>query len=113
MKDRRYPLAAVSHFIHRYFLWLLIGSYVLAGLLPAWGLGIGKVTFAHATVFGETTRISLPMVMLAFLLLTAGLGVETGRTSGTSSVGMAISVMPVASRAASMSANSSSSVWFS
>ena len=38
---------------------------------------------------------------------------SSARTSGTSSVGMAMSVMSSASRAASMSANSSSSVWFS
>jgi BASS family bile acid:Na+ symporter len=79
MDHHHYSLVTVSHFIHRYFLWLLIGSYVLAGLLPAAGLCIRDVTFGHVTVWGETTRVSLPMVMLAFLLLNAGLGVETSR----------------------------------
>jgi bile acid:Na+ symporter, BASS family len=79
MNDRHHPLAALSHFIHRYFLGLLIGCYVVAGLLPAAGLWIGNVTFGHVTLWGEATRVSLPMVMLAFLLLNAGLGVETGR----------------------------------
>jgi BASS family bile acid:Na+ symporter len=79
MDDRHHPLAAVSHFIHRYFLWLLIGSYLFAGFLPPAGLRIRNVTFGHVTLWGETTRVSLPMVMLAWLLLNAGLGVETGR----------------------------------
>jgi BASS family bile acid:Na+ symporter len=79
MDNRRHRLTAVSQFIHRYFLWLLIGSYALAGVAPALGLAMRTVTFGHVTLWGETTRISLPMVMLAFLLLNAGLGVETGR----------------------------------
>jgi BASS family bile acid:Na+ symporter len=79
MDNRHHPLTAVSHFIHRYFLWLLIGSYVLAGLAPACGLGIRKVTVGHVTLWGETTRVALPMVMLAFLLLNAGLGMEASR----------------------------------
>jgi BASS family bile acid:Na+ symporter len=79
MDDRHRPLAAVSHFIHRYFLALLIGAYALAGLFPAAGLCIYNVTFGRVTLWSETTRVSLPMVMLAWLLLNAGLGVETGR----------------------------------
>jgi BASS family bile acid:Na+ symporter len=79
MDDRRHPLAGVSHFIHHQFLWLLTGSYVLAGVAPAWGLGIRNVTFGHVTFWGESTRISLPLVMLAFLLLNAGLGVDAKR----------------------------------
>jgi BASS family bile acid:Na+ symporter len=79
MRDPRNPLSAISHLIHRYFLCLLIGAYVLAGVFPVLGLAMQQVTCGHLTVFGETTRISLPMVMLAFLLLNAGLGVETRR----------------------------------
>jgi BASS family bile acid:Na+ symporter len=79
MDDRHRPLVAVSHFIHHYFLGLLIGAYALAGLFPAAGLCIYNVTFGRVTLGGETTRVSLPMVMLALLLLNAGLGVETRR----------------------------------
>jgi BASS family bile acid:Na+ symporter len=79
MDDRHHPLAAISDFIHRYFLWLLIGSYLLAGLLPVVGQCIRGVTFGHVTVGGETTRVSLPMGTLAVLLLNAALGVETDR----------------------------------
>jgi BASS family bile acid:Na+ symporter len=75
MSDRHHPLAALSHFIHRHFLVLLIGCYVLAGLRPAAGLSLRKVAFGHVTVWGQTTHVSLPMVMLACLLLKAGLGV--------------------------------------
>ena len=29
----------LSHFVHQRFIWLLIGSYILAGIFPALGLG--------------------------------------------------------------------------
>jgi BASS family bile acid:Na+ symporter len=79
MDDHHHPVVAFSHFVHRYFLWLLIGSYVLAGFVPALGLAIRSVNFGQVTLWGETTRISLPMVMLSLLLLNAGLGVETNQ----------------------------------
>jgi BASS family bile acid:Na+ symporter len=65
--------------MHRHFLWLLIGSYVCAGLCPAVGLSIRNLRFGQVTLWGETTCVSLPMAMLAFLLLNGGLGVETDR----------------------------------
>jgi BASS family bile acid:Na+ symporter len=79
MEDRCPQYAHLAHIIHRYFLWFLIGSYVLAGLMPSAGLALRSLTFGHVTFWGETTRVSLPMVMLGLLLLNAGLGVETGR----------------------------------
>jgi BASS family bile acid:Na+ symporter len=71
-------LAAVSHFVHEYFLWLLLASYALAAAWPGLGLAIRKVSFGEIAVLGEKTKVTLPVVMLAFLLLNAGLGVRTG-----------------------------------
>ena len=59
--------AKVSHLIHRRFIWLLVGSYFLAGVFPASGLAIRSVSVG---------AISLPMLMLGFLLFNAGMGVE-------------------------------------
>ena len=70
---------SLSHVIHRHFLWLLVGSYILAGICPECGLVIRKVTFGQVTLWGETTSISLPMVMLALVLLNAGVGVDARR----------------------------------
>jgi BASS family bile acid:Na+ symporter len=59
--------AALSHFVHRRFIWLLIGSYILASVFPAVGLAVRSVSWG---------TISLPMLMLGFLLFNAGMGVE-------------------------------------
>ncbi len=71
-------LAALSHFVHHYFLWLLLGSYALAAAWPGLGLEIRKISFGEIAVLGETTKVTLPVVMLAFLLFNAGLGIRTG-----------------------------------
>lgn len=59
--------AKISHFIHAHFIWLLIGSYVVAAFFPGLGLSVRYLTWGS---------ISLPMLMLGFLLFNAGLGVD-------------------------------------
>ena len=66
----------LAQFIHRHFIWLLLGSYAVAAVCPWLGLAIRSVTLGEITVFSEKTKITLPIVMLAFLLLNAGLGVQ-------------------------------------
>jgi BASS family bile acid:Na+ symporter len=73
---KRLP-AAVSHFLHRQFIWFLVASYVAAALWPAPGLWLRNVSLGEFDGFQEQTRLTLPMVMLAFLLVNAGLGVRT------------------------------------
>jgi BASS family bile acid:Na+ symporter len=68
---------AASEWVHRHFIWLLIGSYAAAAVWPALGLWIRGVTFGEIALFGETTAVTLPMVMLALLLANAGFGVRT------------------------------------
>ncbi|MEZ6034050.1 MAG: bile acid:sodium symporter [Planctomycetaceae bacterium] len=60
-------LAKVSHFVHAQFIWLLVGSYIVAALFPALGLSVRSVSLG---------TVSLPMMMLGFLLFNAGMGVE-------------------------------------
>ena len=76
MKDHKGGLARVSHFVHKRLLWLLMASYALAAALPAPGLGIRDIKFGELTAFGTRTHVSLSMIMLASLLLNAGLGVN-------------------------------------
>ena len=71
-------LVFLSHFVHDYFIWLLFGSYALAALWPNLGLAVRNISFGEFAVFREKTKLTLPVVMLAFLLLNAGLGVQTG-----------------------------------
>ena len=69
-------LDKLSHFVHKHLLWLMIGSYAIAACSPSLGLSIRDVRLGEIALFGSKTRISLSMLMLASLLLNAGLGVQ-------------------------------------
>jgi BASS family bile acid:Na+ symporter len=59
--------AKLLHFFHARFIWLLIGSYIVAAFFPKLGLSVRSMSWG---------TISLPMLMLGFLLFNAGMGVE-------------------------------------
>src|SRR5580704_18956089 len=77
MSQQHTFIQAIAHFVHQRFLWFLAGSYVIAGLAPDLGLRIKNLTFADVTLLGEQTTITLPTVLLGFLLFNAGLGTQT------------------------------------
>ena len=79
MDNHANPLARFSHFLHRNFIWFLLSSYVVAAVAPQAGLAIKKVKLGHLALFGEPIHVSLPMLLLALLLLNAGLGVQTAQ----------------------------------
>ncbi|MCA9026203.1 MAG: bile acid:sodium symporter [Planctomycetaceae bacterium] len=76
MKHVKTPIALASHFVHQRFLWFLLAGYIIAGFLPNMGLWIRTVSLGQISAFHQQTQVSLPMLMLFFLLLNAGLGVE-------------------------------------
>jgi bile acid:Na+ symporter, BASS family len=69
-------LSSFSHFLHRHLLWLLIASYALAAVRPGFGLWMRDVSIWHMDLFHENSSISIPMLLLAFLLFNAGLGLK-------------------------------------
>ena len=74
---REGPLEAMTHFIHKHFLLILIGAYALSAVSPQFGLTlreihVGKVTWPD----GSQTSLSLSFLMLAFLLFNAGLAIK-------------------------------------
>jgi BASS family bile acid:Na+ symporter len=69
MKPTENRTAIILRLIHRHFIWMIISSYIVAAMMPGFGLWIRNVSFGGA--------ISLPLLMLAALLLNAGLGVKT------------------------------------
>ena len=79
MDSHEQPVARFSHFLHRNFIWFLIGSYAVAAVAPAAGVAIKDVSLGRFVLFGETIHVSLPMLLLALLLLNAGLGVQTAQ----------------------------------
>jgi BASS family bile acid:Na+ symporter len=79
MDNHGHPLARFSHFLHRNFIWFLMGSYIVAAAVPRAGLAIKDCSLGRVELFGEHIRLSLPMLLLAMLLLNAGLGVQTAQ----------------------------------
>jgi bile acid:Na+ symporter, BASS family len=66
----------ISRVVQRNLIWLLISSYAIATVAPSLGLWIRDTAFGEITVFHDTSRVSLLMIMLAFLLFNAGLGLH-------------------------------------
>lgn len=66
----------LGEFMSHQLLWLLIGSYALAALIPGPGLWLRSINLA---VVANTNlpHVSVPSVLLSFLLFNAGLGVRT------------------------------------
>jgi BASS family bile acid:Na+ symporter len=75
-------MTALSHALSRHIFWFLLGSYALAAVWPAAGLWIKDSTLAEVALFDQRVRVTLPMAMLALLLVNAGLGVRPARLGG-------------------------------
>ncbi|MBX9772656.1 MAG: bile acid:sodium symporter [Candidatus Obscuribacterales bacterium] len=73
----------ITHFIHKYFLPLLLVSYVLAGIMPAPGLALRQLSLGTVSLPGlGQTNLSISLLMLSFLLFNAGLGIQTKELIG-------------------------------
>lgn len=90
-------LESAAHLLHRYFLPLLLATYVLAGCLPGLGLAIRSLSFGQITLFGEGVRISPSMVMLAVLMFNAAVSIQSLRglisSPGLLSAGLAANIL--------------------
>jgi len=79
MEDRKPFLVWLSEFVHQQFLWFVIGSYLVAAFFPTFGRWIREVSFGTLPLFQASVPLTLPTVLLAFLLLNACLGVQTSQ----------------------------------
>jgi BASS family bile acid:Na+ symporter len=77
--DDRKPVAWLAEFVQHHFLWFVAGSYGVAAFFPAFGRWIREVSFGTLTLGHERLPLTLPSVLLAVLLLNAGLGVQTSQ----------------------------------
>lgn len=76
-------VARATHTIHKYFLPLLLASYVLASFLPQFGLAIRQVSIGTVNLpLLGAINVSLPLIMLSFLLFNAGLGIQVNELVG-------------------------------
>jgi len=70
------PIKTFVHLISQKFIWIIIASYIIATVMPEFGLKIRHFNFGNVHVFQSNLVISLPLIMLASLLYNAGLGVK-------------------------------------
>jgi BASS family bile acid:Na+ symporter len=78
MVSRSKALEGLEHFIHRYFIWMIVASYGIAAALPQFGLWLRDIDIGGFREAGSGTEISVPLLMLAALLFNAGLGSKAG-----------------------------------
>lgn len=76
MTATKSPITVLVHFIHRYFIWIIVSSYIVAAVLPGFGLWIRNLNLGSVKVFQGKLVLSMPLIMLASLLFNAGLGVR-------------------------------------
>src|SRR6516165_220368 len=72
-------IAFLGRFIHERFFWFLLAACAAASCCPGPGLWLRGVSLGEVSLWGEKTPLSLPTLLLAFLLFSAGLGVQTAQ----------------------------------
>ena len=72
----------LSHVLHSNLLWLLLGSYALAAAWPRPGLAAPGIAFGEVAIVQERVKVSLPLILLAALLVNAGLGSRVSQLRG-------------------------------
>src|SRR5438445_6460011 len=77
MDGRRNGCDLLGGFLHRHFLFLLLAAYAMAAVWPWLGIEAKDCTLARVVVRHEVVPLTLPMLLLAALLLNAGVGADT------------------------------------
>ncbi|HEV3144800.1 MAG TPA: bile acid:sodium symporter [Gemmataceae bacterium] len=68
-----------GEFMHRKFLWIMLGAYAVAAIAPWPGHWIRSTRIGNAAFLGQSAGVPLTSLLLALLLFNAGLGIQTGR----------------------------------
>ncbi len=77
--DPYQAIAYLGRLIHERFFWFLLATCAVASCCPGPGLWLRGVSFGEVSLWGEKAPLSLPTFLLAFLLCSAGLGVQTAQ----------------------------------
>jgi BASS family bile acid:Na+ symporter len=76
MDGRRNCCDLLGGFVHRHFLLLLLAAYALAAVWPWLGMTVKDIVLTRIVVLHEAVSLTLPMLLLASLLLNAGLSAD-------------------------------------
>lgn len=74
--------ATILHFVHKYFILIIVSSYIVAAIFPRMGLLIRNIELGNIDIAHTKLSVSLPPAMLAFLLFNAGSGIRTTELIG-------------------------------
>ncbi|QEH32393.1 lipoprotein NlpI [Aquisphaera giovannonii] len=72
-------MAKLAGLLQAHFLTLLVGAYAAAAAFPGPGISIRALSAGRVAILGGSLELSPPLLVLAFLLFNAGLGVRTGQ----------------------------------
>ena len=75
-------VSRITQFLHHHLLGLIIFGYVLATLWPGPGLWLRRSTLGHLSIGGGVISVTLPPLLLGFLLLTPGCGCASSSWGG-------------------------------
>jgi bile acid:Na+ symporter, BASS family len=69
-------IVEVQHAVHKYFIWIIILSYLMAAVFPGVGLSIRSLGLPSIHLPGATVALNIPSIFLALLLFNAALGTK-------------------------------------
>ncbi len=76
-------LHEIPHFVHKHFLWIVVFVYTASVVAPQLGLEIRELSFGNLIWLDKSeVKLSLPLIMLSFLLFNAGIGAKTSELKG-------------------------------
>lgn len=64
MTAKKSPITVLVHFIHRYFIWIIVSSYIVAALFPGFGIWIRNMNLGNASVFQGKLVLSLRILFV-------------------------------------------------
>jgi BASS family bile acid:Na+ symporter len=77
------PIGRLTQFLHHHFLLILMAAYALSAMLPQFGLWLQHITLGQLQwPDGSTIKVTLPLLLLSFLLFNAGLGIKAEELAG-------------------------------
>ncbi|HEY3788676.1 MAG TPA: hypothetical protein VGL71_07465, partial [Urbifossiella sp.] len=82
MTEKQGGVGNLARIVHHNLIWFLLGTYGVAAFFPGPGRSIRAASLGELQIFGESTNLSLPLLLLGFLLLNAGMGVHIARLRG-------------------------------